>query len=137
MTDRARLVLAVALVLLLPTIADAQIKHRFVNPHPDGPDATVTRPSNWNDAHILSGGVQGSLPTRATTQADGWSWVGAPVDDSLLVGTGTTWQNKTIPDCAGANQAITYSIATNLFGCVTITAGGGSGSVTSAGLAAP
>lgn len=27
------------------------IRHKFVNPKADGADATVTRPSNWNDDH--------------------------------------------------------------------------------------
>lgn len=27
------------------------VKHRFSNPKSDGGDATITRPSNWNDAH--------------------------------------------------------------------------------------
>jgi hypothetical protein len=29
------------------------VKHRFVNPKADGGDATVARPSNWNDDHII------------------------------------------------------------------------------------
>lgn len=32
----------------------AAIKHKFVNPKPDGVDATVVRPSNWNDEHDLT-----------------------------------------------------------------------------------
>lgn len=31
------------------------VKHAFVNPHADGPDATRTRPSNWNALHVLEG----------------------------------------------------------------------------------
>ena len=31
------------------------VKHKFTNPHPDGPDATIVRPSNWNDTHDLGG----------------------------------------------------------------------------------
>lgn len=29
------------------------VKHKFVNAHPDGPDATLVRPSNWNDDHDI------------------------------------------------------------------------------------
>lgn len=29
------------------------ISHPFVNPHADGVDATVTRPSNWNAPHVI------------------------------------------------------------------------------------
>ena len=28
------------------------IVHPFVNPKADGPDATIVRPSNWNDQHV-------------------------------------------------------------------------------------
>jgi hypothetical protein len=38
----------------LPSIA-----HPFTNPKADGADATVTRPSNWNAAHTLTGLVLG------------------------------------------------------------------------------
>lgn len=31
------------------------VKHKFVNAHPDGPDASVVRPSNWNDDHDITG----------------------------------------------------------------------------------
>jgi hypothetical protein len=29
------------------------LKHKFTNPKPDGSDATIVRPSNWNDEHDL------------------------------------------------------------------------------------
>lgn len=32
----------------------ALIKHKFVNPKPDGVDTTVVRPSNWNDEHDIT-----------------------------------------------------------------------------------
>ena len=42
-------------------------------------------------------------------------------DDSILVGSGTVWQLKTIPDCNTVNNnAIQYDTATNAFTCVTI-----------------
>lgn len=69
----ANLFLALLLLLFIPE-AEAQIKHRFVNPHADGPDTTLTRPSNWNDSHVLSGGSQGNFLMRDTGAGDGWSW---------------------------------------------------------------
>lgn len=32
----------------------AQIKHKFVNPKPDGVDTTIVRPSDWNDEHDIT-----------------------------------------------------------------------------------
>lgn len=29
------------------------VRHTFVNPHADGPDATIVRPSNWNADHLV------------------------------------------------------------------------------------
>jgi hypothetical protein len=29
-------------------------KHAFVNPHEDSPDDTITRPSDWNDDHVIN-----------------------------------------------------------------------------------
>ena len=31
------------------------VKHAFVNPKLDGPDPTITRPSDWNAAHVITG----------------------------------------------------------------------------------
>lgn len=33
----------------------ASVLHAFVNPKGDGPDATIVRPSNWNDPHTVTG----------------------------------------------------------------------------------
>ena len=33
------------------------IRHAFVNPKADGADATVVRPSNWNDPHVIDPGT--------------------------------------------------------------------------------
>lgn len=40
------------------------VTHQFVNQKPDGADATITRPSDWNAAHTVTG-----LATVATTGA--------------------------------------------------------------------
>jgi hypothetical protein len=41
------------------------LKHKFTNPKPDGPDATIVRPSNWNDEHDLVMGA-GKVLGRTT-----------------------------------------------------------------------
>lgn len=30
------------------------VRHAFVNPWPDDPDATITRPSDWNADHLVA-----------------------------------------------------------------------------------
>ena len=43
--------------------------HRFVSAKPEGSDATKVRASNWNDGHVFTGGVNGALLIRDTTDA--------------------------------------------------------------------
>jgi hypothetical protein len=51
------------------------LKHRFASGKTDGPDATQVQPSNWNDGHLFSGGVNGDVLTRDTTDASfGAKW---------------------------------------------------------------
>lgn len=51
------------------------LKHRFVSPKPDGPDATKLRPSNWNDEHIFTGGDDGALLMRDSGVDGGADWL--------------------------------------------------------------
>jgi hypothetical protein len=49
--------------------------HTFVNPKADGGDATVVRPSDWNDGLAASGGANGNLIIRDTSDATyGMAW---------------------------------------------------------------
>jgi len=49
--------------------------HRFVSPKLDGPDATQVQPSAWNDGHKFSGGANGQILTRDTSDATfGATW---------------------------------------------------------------
>ena len=41
------------------------VVHPFVNPKADGADATITRPSDWNAAHTITG--LGTLATQDGT----------------------------------------------------------------------
>jgi len=42
-----------------------------------------------------------------------------PTDDTLLMGSGSDWQNKTIPNCTGSTQHLRYTQATNTWSCTT------------------
>lgn len=56
------------------------VTHSFFDGHADGLDATLVRPSNWNDTHSVAGTVDpGQLPTPTTTTLGGvFSNAGAP-----------------------------------------------------------
>ncbi len=49
--------------------ATCVITHVFVSTKPDSGDATLIRPSNWNDCHKLSSGTNGNLVMRDTSDA--------------------------------------------------------------------
>ena len=47
---------------------------------------------------------------------------GGTADDTTLVGNGSAYQSKTLPDCDSIGQALQYDTATNAWGCATSTA---------------
>jgi hypothetical protein len=47
-----------------------------------------------------------------------------PTDDFALVGSGTDFESKALPNCPGANDALYYLTATNAFGCRAISVTG-------------
>jgi Right handed beta helix region len=55
------------------------LKHKFTSPVSDGPNASLVRPSNWNDEHAFAGGSHGQLLYRDTTASDGVRWENGPV----------------------------------------------------------
>lgn len=64
----------------------------------------------------------------AVTVSQGGTGAAPGADDQVLVSSSTsaaTW--KTLSDCDGSNQAVTYDTTANAWGCVTITGGGGGG----------
>lgn len=64
------------------------IRHRFVSPIPDGPDATQVRPSNWNDEHVADVATD-STPGVVQLAPDGDVTPGRAVQasDSRLLGS--------------------------------------------------
>lgn len=85
----------------------------------------------------LAGAIDLSTDTTATALpfAKGGTGLTAAADDTVLVSSGSAWVAKAIGDCVGATDALRYTAATNAFSCGTIT--GGTGTVTSVGLALP
>lgn len=87
---------------------------------------------------VLFSGTGGKTGKRATgtgltLSTSGVFSVIAPTDDNIVIGNGTTWQLKAIPDCTdtGGNH-LNYTAASNALSCGT-SGGGGSGTVTHTG----
>ena len=66
----------------------AGINHHFVNPHADGPDATIVRPSNWNEDHDITDApsVRTALGLGSLALIDD-----APSDGSLYARLNAAW----------------------------------------------
>lgn len=72
------------------------LKHLFVSAIADGPDPTQVNPSNWNEAHVFSGGAHGALLMRDTGDPTfGGSWLAGVAAGQVLVSNGVgappTW----------------------------------------------
>lgn len=68
----------------------------------------------------LTSNVSGTLPV-----ANGGTNLTAATDDQAMIGNGTTWQSKAIPNCGSSTQALAYDTSTNTFSCQTVTGSGG------------
>lgn len=86
------------------------IKHAFTNPKSDGGDATIVRPSNWNDNHVIDAATitlaqivnvsttqrvigrntAGAGVQQEVTASQIFDWV-ASTDGSILTRTGGAW----------------------------------------------
>ena len=66
----------------------------------------------------IVGGTTGTL-----TAARGGTEVTTAPDDNVLVGNGTVWQLKALPNCVAANESMRYTAATNVWSCGTVSAG--------------
>lgn len=75
-------------------------------------------PGGYAALDISTAAVTGTLPV-----ARGGLNLSAASDDNVAVGNGTTWQSKAVGDCDGAQNALTYDVTTNAFGCNTISGG--------------
>jgi hypothetical protein len=90
------------------------LTHKFVSALPDGSDATVVRPSNWNDTHD----VTGTLPIAN----GGTNTTSVPANGQLLIGNGTDYTVANLTAGTGVtitNTAGGISIAAPENGTVT------------------
>ena len=107
------------------------VKHKFVSAIPDGADATVVRPSNWNDDHDLTGtipvanGGTGASTLTGYVYGNGTSAMTASttVPSTAITGLGTmstqnanavavtggTVNGTTIGATTASNAAFTYA----------------------------
>lgn len=83
------------------------LTHKFVSAIPDGADATVVRPSNWNDTHDVSG----TLPIAN----GGTNTASVPANGQILIGNGTDYTVANLT--AGTGVTIT-----NTAGGITLSA---------------
>lgn len=85
----------------------------------------------------LTGAIDLTTDISATVLpvANGGTNLAAATDDNVMVGNGTTWQSKAVPDCDAATAALNYDTATNAITCRTLSLG--TGTVTSVALALP
>ena len=67
------------------------VKHKFVSAIPDGTDATVVRPSNWNDDHDLTGAIPVANGGTGATTLTGYVYGN---------GTATMTASTTVPSTA-------------------------------------
>lgn len=78
-------------------------------------------------AQISGGGVEGRpvITVPVSVPNGGTGLITAP-DDNTMVGNGTVWQAKAIPNCGDATHALAYATAGNAFSCQALSGGGGS-----------
>jgi hypothetical protein len=115
------------------------VKHKFVSTIPDDPDATLIRPSNWNDTHDLTGTVPiANGGTNATTAEDALTNLGAyPASNPAGYGTGTvTSVAASVPSflsVSGSPITTSGTLALTYSGTALPVANGGTGVTTSSG----
>ena len=93
------------------------VKHKFVSAIPDGTDATIVRPSNWNDDHDLTGTIPvANGGTGASTASDGLnnllpSQTGNNGKVLATDGTNASWTTNGSGDVVGPSSATDNAIA--------------------------
>lgn len=83
-----------------------------------------------NHTNNVGGGqlTDGALAT-AVGVAKGGTNLTAALDDNIMIGNGTTWQSKAIPDCPDGTGHLNYTISTNTISCGVAGAGGSGANV--------
>ncbi len=84
----------------------------------------------------LAGSVDLTSDVTGTTPVgNGGTNLTASADDNVMLGNGTTWQSKAVPDCDSSASALNYDVTTNAFSCRTLSLG--TGTATSVALSLP
>jgi len=128
------------------------VKHKFVSAIPDGTDATVVRPSNWNDDHDLVGTVPVANGGTGTTTANDAFNALAPTQTGnsgkylTTDGTNTSWATNplgtvtsvaaTVPsflNVTGSPITTSGTLAIGYSGTALPVANGGTGVTSSSG----
>ena len=76
------------------------VKHKFVSAIPDGDDASVVRPSNWNDTHELTG-----LGTMAEQNANSVAITGGTMSGVAITGYIPTTEKGAVNGVATLNSS--------------------------------
>lgn len=70
--------------------------------------------NEWNDSHVMSGGVDGQIMTRNSGAADGWSWQNAPSSGFAMTGaqvnTNESTSSLTYVDLTTTGPAVTVTL---------------------------
>jgi hypothetical protein len=89
---------------------------------------TIASMANANHNHTNSAGggqITDAALSAAVGVAKGGTNLTAAADDEVMIGNGSTWQSKALPDCDNATTSkLLYDAATNAFSCGTDTTGG-------------
>ena len=116
------------------------LKHKFVSAIPDGTDATIVRPSNWNDEHAITGTANklfGFDNTGAAAEVTVGS--GLTYSAGTLIATGDGTGTVTSVNVSGGTTGVTFSggpvttSGTITMGGTLAVANGGTGVTTSTG----
>jgi hypothetical protein len=86
------------------------LKHKFVSAIPDGTDATIVRPSNWNDEHAITGtanklfGFDNTGAASEVTVGSGLTYSGG-----TLIATGDGTGTVTSINVSGDSTGLTFT----------------------------
>jgi hypothetical protein len=81
------------------------VKHKFTSTIPDGPDAGLVKPSNWNDTHAITGTANVLIGTDNSGNGT-----------EIAAGTNITITGNTISAAGGVGIVNTYAIGAYAMG---------------------
>jgi len=81
------------------------ITHPFVSAKSDSPDSTLVSANEWNDGHILSGGINGQILVYDSTQPNNMKWIDGGKSLSNTYTAGAVGSPFTTPIFATLNSS--------------------------------